>query len=215
MVRQDYIKIDEWTAPQTVIRFISLGAAPMNVLLVDDFLIKGQFLDEEPPAPTTTTTTTTTTTSTTTTSTTIPIAATTTTTTISPTTTTTKPPKEPKPKTTKPPKPTTELPSSTTTAPPSTTTTTTPAAGGVVLPPPGSDESFRTKDALVVSDVARSEVPGVRTAAGGSDPVSLVVSFRTTAEAFTGGALASTILGVLIAVLAVIGLGRGMKPDTQ
>lgn len=207
MERQGYISISEWIAPQTVIRFISLDGAPKNVLLVDDFLVKGKFIGDPPPATTTTTTTSTTTTTTSTT--------TTTTTTIPPTTTTTTLPKVETTTTTDPPRSTTTSPSTTTTVPPTTTTTTTPAAGGLVLPPPGSDESFRTKDALVVSDVARSEVPGVRTAAAGNDPVSLVVSFRTTAEAFSGGALPSTILGVLIAVLAVIGLSRGMKADTQ
>ena len=214
MTRQRYINISEWAAPQTVIRFVSLNGAPKNVLLVDSLWIKGKFIGDPPPATTTTTTTSTTTTSTTTTSTTS-TSTTTTTTTLPPTTTTTTTTAPPATTTTtKPPGSTTSAPSTTTTLPSSTTTTTTPAvASAVVLPPPGSDESFRTKDALVVRDVARSEVPGVRTSS--NEPVSLVVSFRTTAEAFTYGALPSTILGVLIAVLAVVGLSRGMKPDTQ
>ena len=106
--------------------------------------------------------------------------------------------------------------STTTTLPPGSTTTTSPPFGASGLAPPGSDESFRTKDALVVTDVARSEVPGDRRqTAGANQPVSLAVSFRTTTEAFIGGALPATVLGVLIAALAVIGLSRGFKPETQ
>jgi hypothetical protein len=68
----------------------------------------------------------------------------------------------------------------------------------------------------VVTDVARSEVPGDgRQTAGANQPVNLAVSFSTTVEAFTGGALPATVLGVLIAVLAVIGLSRGFKPEPQ
>ena len=210
MERQDYIDISEWAAPQTVIRFISLDGAPENVLLIDDFLVKGKF-DEGPPPPTTTTTST----STTTTTTTVP-PTTTTTTTVPPTTTTstttTLPPVDTT-TTTRPPDSATST-STTTTVPPSTTTTVPPVAGSGPAPP-GSDESFRTKDALVVTDLTRSEVPADRVGVVGSQPVNLAVSFSTTAEAFTGGALPSTLLGVLIAVLAVIGLNRGFKADTQ
>jgi hypothetical protein len=39
-----------------------------------------------------------------------------------------------------------------------------------------------------------------------------MVRFQTTAETFTGGALPSTILGVLMALLAVIGLSRRFRP---
>jgi len=206
MQRQGYIDITAWAAPQTVIRFISLDGANANVLLIDDFLVKGRFTDGPPPATTTTTSTTTTT---------IP---TTTTTTLPPTTTTTTRPPLDTTSTTRPSDITSATTTSTTTTlpPTSTTTTTSPPFGASGLAPPGSDESFRTKDALVVTDVARSEVPGDgRQTAGANQPVNLAVSFRTTVEAFTGGALPATVLGVLIAVLAVIGLSRGFKPEPQ
>jgi len=198
MQRQDYIDITDWAAPQTVIRFISLDGASQNVLLIDDFLVKGKFSDGPPPATTTTTTT----------------STTTTTTTLPPTTTTTTRPPLDTTSTTRSTDTTSTTTSTTTTLPP-TTTTTGPPSGASALPPPGSDASFSTKDALVVTDVARSEVPGDgRQTAGANQPVSLVVSFRTTVESFTGGALPATILGVLIALLAVIGLNRGFKPET-
>jgi hypothetical protein len=215
MVRQDYITVTSFAGPQTTFRFVSVGGAPDNVFLFDEFLVKAKFVDDAPEATTTTTTTTTLPpTTTTTTTTTLPPTTTTTTTTLPPTTTTTAP-QDPSGTAT------TTLPPSdgatpTTAAPDSSTTSTSIATLGVTGgPPPGSDESFRTKDALVVRDVARPEVPGTRSSTGGRDPVSLVVSFTTKAEVFTGGALPSTILGVLIAVLAVIGLSRGMKPDTR
>jgi hypothetical protein len=207
MERQDYIDITEWAAPQTVIRFVSLDGATDNVLLIDDFLVKSLFPDGSPPATTTTTSTSTTTTTT-------QPPATTTTTTKPPdtTTTTTKPPETTT--TTAPPTTTTS-----TTIPPDTSTTTTtspPAVTEFQLPPPGTAASFRTKDALVTTDVAHSQVPNDRRQeVGGSAPVRLLVNFRTAAEGFTGSAIPSTLLGVLIAVLAVVGLSRGFKADTQ
>jgi hypothetical protein len=194
-----WIDITEFAAPQTVIRFVSLDGAPANLLLIDDVLVKGKFVEGPPPATTTTTTTTTTTlppTTTTTTTTTLPP---TTTTTLPPTTTTT---------TTEPPDST----STTTTLPPTTTTTTPPVDPSTGLPPPGSDESFRSKEGLVALEtIARHEVPSDRRAQHGA-PVSIMVRFQTTAETFTGGALPSTILGVLMALLAVIGLSRRFRP---
>ena len=206
MERQDYIDITDWAAPQTVVRFISVHGANKNVLLIDDFLVKGKFTDGPPPATTSTTSTSTTTTSTTTTS----------TTTLPPTTTTTTRPPVDTTSTTRPTDNTSSTTPSTTVPPTTTTTTTTPSFGATGVAPPGSDASFFTKDALVVTDVARPEVPGDgRVTAGANEPVSLAVSFRTTAEAFTGGALPATVLGVLIAVLAVIGLSRGLKPEPE
>ncbi|MCH7846170.1 MAG: hypothetical protein IH850_10100 [Acidobacteria bacterium] len=192
-----WIDITEFAAPQTVIRFISLDGAPANLLLVDDVLVKGKFVEGPPPATTTTTTTTTTTLPPTTTTTTLP--PTTTTTTLPPTTTTT---------TTEPPDST----STTTTLPPTTTTTAPPVDASTGLPPPGSDESFRSKEGLVaLEDVARHEVPSDQRDQH-TEPVSIMVRFQTTAETFTGGALPSTILGVLMALLAVIGLSRRFRP---
>jgi hypothetical protein len=217
MERQDYIDISEWAAPQTVIRFISLDGAPANILLIDDFLVKGKFTDGPPPPVTTTTTTTSTTTTTTTTTTTVPpTTTTTTTTTVPPTTTTTSLPPVDTTSTTTPTDGTsTTTTSTTTTLPPDgSTTTTAPPPVNAELPPPGSDASFRTKEALVVAGVARSEVPGNRRAtATGSQPVGFAVSFLTTVETIAGGALPATLLGVLIAVLAVIGLNRGFRPE--
>jgi hypothetical protein len=43
--------------------------------------------------------------------------------------------------------------------------------------------------------------------------VGFAVSFLTTVETIAGGALPATLLGVLIAVLAVIGLNRGFRPE--
>jgi hypothetical protein len=195
-----WIDITEFAAPQTVIRFVSLDGAPANLLLIDDVLVKGKFVEGPPPATTTTTTTTTTTLPPTTTTTTLLPTTTTTTTTLPPTTTTT---------TTEPPDST----STTTTLPPTTTTTTTPPfdhSSG--LPPPGSDESFRSKEGLVtLEDIARHEVPSDQRNQH-TEPVSIMVRFQTTAETFTGGALPSTILGVLMALLAVIGLSRRFRP---
>jgi len=190
-----WIDITEFAAPQTVIRFISLDGAPTNVLLIDDVLVKGKFVEGPPPATTTTTTTTTTTLPPTTTT----LPPTTTTTTLPPTTTTT---------TTEPPDST----STTTTLPPTTTTTAPPVGASTGLPPPGSDESFRSKEGLVaLEDVARHEVPSDQRDQH-TEPVSIMVRFQTTAETFTGGALPSTILGVLMALLAVIGLNRRLPP---
>ncbi len=184
-----WIDITEFAAPQTVIRFVSLDGAPANLLLIDDVLVKGKFVEGPPPATTTTTTTTT-------------LPPTTTTTTLPPTTTTT---------TTEPPDST----STTTTLPPTTTTTTTtapPVDASTGLPPPGSDESFRSKEGLVaLEDIARHEVPSDQRAQHPA-PVSIMVRFQTTAETLTGGALPSTILGVLMALLAVIGLSRRFRP---
>ncbi|GMQ85213.1 MAG: hypothetical protein BMS9Abin07_0778 [Acidimicrobiia bacterium] len=195
-----WIDITEFAAPQTVIRFISLDGAPDNLLLIDDVLVKGKFVEGPPPATTTTTTTTTLPPPTTTTTTTVPPTTTTTTTTVPPTTTTT---------TTEPPDST----STTTTLPPTTTTTTTPPVASTGLPPPGSDESFRSKEGLVtLGSVARLEVPNDPRDGRHTGPVSIIVRFQTTAEALTGGALPSTILGVLMALLAVIGLSRRFRP---
>ncbi len=183
-----WIDITEFAAPQTVIRFISLDGAPANLLLIDDVLVKNKFVEGPPPATTTTTTTTTTT-----------LPPTTTTTTLPPTTTTT---------TTEPPDST----STTTTLPPTTTTTAPPVGASTGLPPPGSDESFRSKEGLVaLEDAARHEVPSDQRDQH-TEPVSIMVRFQTTAETFTGGALPSTILGVLMALLAVIGLNRRLPP---
>ena len=188
-----WIDITEFAAPQTVIRFISLDGAPTNVLLIDDVLVTGKFVEGPPPATTTTTTTTTLPRTTTT------VPPTTTTTTLSPTTTTT---------TTEPPDST----STTKTLPPTTTTTAPPVGASTGLPPPGSDESFRSKEGLVaLEDVARHEVPSDQRDQH-TEPVSIMVRFQTTAETFTGGALPSTILGVLMALLAVIGLNRRLPP---
>ena len=194
-----WIDITEFAAPQTVIRFVSLDGAPANLLLIDDVLVKGKFVEGPPPATTTTTTTTTTT---------LPPTTTTTTTTLPPTTTTTLPPTTTT-TTTEPPDST----STTTTLPPTTTTTTTPPVDpSTGLPPPGSDESFRSKEGLVaLEDIARHEVPSDQRAQH-TEPVSIMVRFQTTAETFTGGALPSTILGVLMALLAVIGLSRRFRP---
>lgn len=193
-----WIDITEFAAPQTVIRFVSLDGAPANLLLIDDVLVKGKFVEGPPPATTTTTTTTTTT---------LPPTTTTTTTTLPPTTTTLPPTTTTT--TTEPPDST----STTTTLPPTTTTTTTPPVDpSTGLPPAGSDESFRSKEGLVALEtIARHEVPSDRRAQH-AEPVSIMVRFQTTAETFTGGALPSTILGVLMALLAVIGLSRRFRP---
>jgi len=182
----------------------------------------------EPPTTSTTTTTTKPPVVTTTTTTKPPEVTTTTTTKPPTTTTTTKPPTTTT--TRPPPATTTTVPPTTTTVPPTTTTTTTTAPAAAPPPPSppppdrtdlpeaGTQESFESKTGLVARDSMPSiAVPGAGTtrdaAAEASHPTGLtpvqgmMATFTTSAESLQSNLLASLALGLLVAWLAVRGIG--------
>lgn len=226
--------ISDFTGPHTQIRVIGGPAEEVDAYIyLDNFEIELTMAGVATTTTTSTTTlpptTTTTTSSTTTTTTAVPSTPTSTTTPV--TTTTQAPP--PGTTTTIAPTNQVETDRSPATAATTTTTTTTVAVGAVTEPPPpagsraqsapgappapGTHDSFVSKMGLAMTDAmptyydpdedgagpSGAEAAGQRTPLGG-----LTATFATTTETLRNHTASAVVLGVLVAWLALHGLGR-------
>lgn len=212
--------ITSFASRDTVIRFTIEEAENLNAYwIIDNVVVEATF--DTPPTSTTTTTTTTPTASTSTTSTTKPAGTTTTTSTTKPTesTTTTHPREKEKrsPDGAKPPDETTTTtsrPETTTTTPRATTTTTVAPAPVDDAMPPADRETMMSKTALAVPAASGTNaMPASMTADSTSlgrhiEPVeAFAAAFLTESGDYGGNLLPSVLLGIVIAVVSLIGLG--------
>ena len=198
---QTTIVISEWATPDTVIRFKITEAEELAAYwLIDNITVEAKF-GETPTTTTTTTepTTTTTTAAPVTTTTTTAAPVTTTTTTAAPVTTTT---------ITQP-----TVGRTTTTVPPTTTTTAPPVVADEDVAPEDR-EMMMNKSGLAITAAMPAIAMPTSTAAGSSPPrphatpvEALAAAFFTDAGDYGGTLLPSIVLGIVIAVVSLIGIG--------
>ena len=212
--------ITNFASRDTVIRFMITEAENLNAYwIIDNVIVEATF--ETPPTSTTSTSTTEPSASTTTTSTTEPSASTTTTSTTKPsaTTTTTHPREKEKknPSGVNTPDETTTTTSrpetSTTTSRATTTTTEAPAQAGAAVPP-ADRETMMSKTALAVpaasgTNAMPASMSGDSISQGHHvEPVeAFAAAFLTESGNYGGNLLPSVLLGIVIAVVSLIGLG--------
>jgi len=213
---QTTVVISEWATPDTLIRFLITEAENLEAYwLIDDVTVEARFGEAtttttEPPTTTTTEPPTTTTTEPPTTTTTEPP---TTTTTRAPVTTTTTRPVMRDTTTT-----TTSVPWTTTTDPRPTTTTTPPVVSEEDASPEDR-EMMMDKSGLIVTAAMPAIAMPTSTAEGSSqsrphaEPVeALAAAFFTDSGDYGGNLLPSVVLGIVIAVVCLIGI-RSRKED--
>jgi len=226
------IVISKWASRDTVIRFKITEAENLDAYwLIDNVSVESTYMSPattitEPPTSTTTTTepksTTTTTDDPETTTTTRPLA-TTTTTTPPETTTTTRPlattttttPPETTTTTTEPPQTTTTRPlePTTTTVPVTTTSTAPPLTFDEAVSPEDQDTMMNKSGLTVTAAMPRIAIPtsaveGSTQARTHAEPVeALAAAFFTHAGSYGGNLLSSIALGIVIAVVCLLGIG--------
>jgi len=207
------ININDWVASDTVIRFMITEAESLKAYwIIDNVTVEARF--EATPTTTTTSTTTTTLPVTTTTTTTKPPETTTTskptersTTTTVPVTTTTTTSKPTERSTT------TTVPVTTTTIPRTTSSTAPPLTFGVDVSPEDRDTMINKSGLAVTAAMPRIAVPtsaveGSTQARTHAEPVeALAAAFFTHAGSYGGNLLPSIALGIVIAVVCLLGIG--------